>query len=591
MNDKMNPLVQFSDYAGKLTGEIVHGKADIRREAENDVSAKSGQDRSLYFYAPKSGCPHAKQNQVLMVLRDDASEASAQKLLEELKLDELSEEEHFLVLFPDPQEGGWNYECDPDRDDDIEFLNRCFGMLRANKRIGVGAFNGMTFYLATTEAASAMMLTMAALRPINVPAMMIGQLPAGYELPEGALGVEAAAWCPEGLAADYLMKANGIDKAVTEADCPEGVTIYPGRNPECRLCICNEPISADTLRIAWDRLFCKSRRWQNDTYGTYQYRTRFTNKGFIGHVNDTSLGINDGRPETWFEYVPESLRHSDKKVPLVINCHGGGCVPLYAAEQSCWHDVADDEGFIVVYPEASYAARWNPWNDPTVPDDDAFIMALIEHMKETWPIDETRIYISGFSMGGMMSNAMAALHPDVFAAAAPCNAFHEGYFSTLEAMLNRKQGQMTAPNADGEVSETRRRADAKKEAKDYRMPLFQIAGLEDNTWVSWPITEANDPRLATFNYWRRYNNMDVPEFSYNDKYESGLASDETCYLGDDERFLLHKWRTKDEGGQFLYELLLAKRMPHALDLRSIRYAWDFMKHFQRSAEGELIYKE
>ena len=121
-----------------------------------------------------------------------------------------------------PRRGGWNYECDPDRDDDIEFLNRCFGMLRANKRIGVGAFNGMTFYLATTEAASAMMLTMAALRPINVPAMMIGQLPAGYELPEGALGVEAAAWCPEGLAADYLMKANGIDKAVTEADCPEG---------------------------------------------------------------------------------------------------------------------------------------------------------------------------------------------------------------------------------------------------------------------------------------------------------------------------------------------------------------------------------
>ena len=53
------------------------------------------------------------------------------------------EQEHFILLFPDPQEGGWNYDCDPGRDD-MDFLNRCFGILRLS-RIGVGGFNGMIF--------------------------------------------------------------------------------------------------------------------------------------------------------------------------------------------------------------------------------------------------------------------------------------------------------------------------------------------------------------------------------------------------------------------------------------------------------------
>ena len=39
-------------------------------------------------------------------------------------------------------------------------------------------------------------------------------------------------------------------------------------------------------------LFCKARRWSNDTYGTYQKRTDFTARGFVAHVNDPGLGVN-----------------------------------------------------------------------------------------------------------------------------------------------------------------------------------------------------------------------------------------------------------------------------------------------------------
>ena len=67
MNDQMNELVQFSPVAGALFLESVSGETSRKIEHENDVHAADGQDRSMYIYAPKSGCPDAKQAQILMV--------------------------------------------------------------------------------------------------------------------------------------------------------------------------------------------------------------------------------------------------------------------------------------------------------------------------------------------------------------------------------------------------------------------------------------------------------------------------------------------------------------------------------------------
>ena len=63
-----------------------------------------------------------------------------------------------------------------------------------------------------------------------------------------------------------------------------------------------------------DRLFSQSRRWRNDTYGTYQRSTAFTERGFVAHVKDASLGVNNGYEHTWYEYVPPKLRGTDGKV-------------------------------------------------------------------------------------------------------------------------------------------------------------------------------------------------------------------------------------------------------------------------------------
>ena len=587
MIDHMNELTQFSPHAGKLFLQSVAGDISGRREAENNATAAAGSERSMYCYAPKSGCPDAKQCQVVMVLRDGSEEASAQELLSSLELDTLAEEKNFLLLFPNATESGWNFDDASQRESDMDYLVRCFGILK-DSEIGVSGFNGMIFYIAASETASALLMTMAALRPINVPAMMISAFPQGYQIPAGALNVEVAAWSSNPTATGYILRANGAGEPGEDAD---GIVTYFGKNPNVRLLETNRETDAEAARIAWERLFSETRRWQNDTHGTYQKRTNFTERGFIGHVNDESLGVNPSCKHTWYEYIPPQLRGTSEKVPLVFYFHGGGCVPLYGAEQSDWHDVADEENFIVVYPKASQKKMWNVWNDPMLDfSDEVFFLALIEHMKTVHPIDETRIYASGFSMGGMMSNAMACLQPNLIAAAAPCNAYNEGYFNSFATMLNRMKNNTAMnmsdrlPGETEEITPTRLLADAKKAEYDYRMPLIQISGLLDQTW---PITNPQDRRLMTFDYWKTYNNIPIEPFAPDASSESGLTADETWYDGDNERFLHHRWFSRDPGSPALYELFLAKRMPHALDIRTARYAWEFLKKFSRNPDGSL----
>lgn len=583
MIDNMNERTQKKKYDGRLFLQRVSGDISGRREAENNVVAGAGAERDMYAYVPEAGCPHPKQCQVLMVLRNGADEASALAVMEKYHLDALAEEKNFLLLFPNPMGNGWNYRADAGEENDMDYLIRCFGVLKGSE-LGVSGFNGMVFYLADTPEASAMMMTMAALKPVNVPAMMIGAFPEGYEIPKDALHVETAAFVSgNDAAAAYLRDANGVSSQETL----DGITTYFGSNPNCRLLVTDRAIDAETVAIAWERLFSETRRWQNDTYGCYQKRTNFTEKGFVGHVKDTSLGCNGGFAQTWYEYIPPQLRGTQEKVPLLFYFHGGGCVPLYGAEQSDWHEIADRENFIVVYPEASQNNMWNAWDDREnlKYSDFDFFRALLNHMKSVHPIDETRVYVSGFSMGGMMSNALACAMPEVIAAAAPCNAFNEGYFSdylTLTSRLKNGAKYNPADSTGGSITPVRRMAGEKKAAFDFRMPVIQTAGLIDGAW---PITGAEDSRLKTFYYWRNYNHLNMDPFVQNTENESGIFSDETVYDGDDERFLHHRWF--DAEGNSLYELLLAKRCPHALDIRTASLAWQFLRKFSRNADGTL----
>ncbi|MBQ6451506.1 MAG: hypothetical protein IJJ29_06250 [Solobacterium sp.] len=578
MIDNFSELIKFSPFGGELVLEEVKGTTSGKLNPENDVDTVIGADRDMYAYIPKTGCPHAKQAQVFMVLRSCSCQKSAEEVMHKYKLDELAEKYHFILLFPNPVGEGWNYTQDEHRDNDVQYLVRCFAALPKSKG-GVAGFNGMINYLGVDPESSAMAMTLAAVSPLDAAAVMVGRFPEGYEIPEGK-NAQQAAWVYEGntQAWEYLQKVNTPEKT----------------NAKYVIACCTEDeLSAELVDKAWDTMFSETRRWRNDTYGIYQPRIDFAKKGYVSHVQDDCLGVNDGFKHTWYEYVPEKIRNTEEKVPLLFYFHGINCTGLYGAEQSGWSDIAERENFIVVYPNPAIEERWNVWDDARLPSDVSYIMVLIEHMKEVHPIDETRIYISGFSMGSMFTNALACSYPDVFAGAVAMNGPNWGYLQTLDTskpgmiMFNPRTIIKDLPESDDPESPTKKRSDAKKVQYDYRRPFVQFVGLLDGVGITkalWPVNaETENTWLPTIQNWVRFNGKKDFELTYTEETPSGFASDTCERIG--ERFIEQTW--KNDEGETLYHFVTVERMPHAVDLQNAEIGWQRIKNYRRCADGAL----
>jgi polyhydroxybutyrate depolymerase len=120
---------------------------------------------------------------------------------------------------------------------------------------------------------------------------------------------------------------------------------------------------------------------------------------------------SDGAKRRYMLYVPKSY---DPATPasLVISLHGFSDWPAHQMHMSGWNELADEEGFIVVYPLGTgFPLRWqlydfdHPSANPTA--DIRFIAELIEHLEQKYNIDPSRVYANGFSNGGGMAHALS----------------------------------------------------------------------------------------------------------------------------------------------------------------------------------------
>ncbi len=118
--------------------------------------------------------------------------------------------------------------------------------------------------------------------------------------------------------------------------------------------------------------------------------------------------VSSGITRRYLLYVPESY-NPDVPTSLVITLHGFSQWPAHQAMVSQWNDLADEEGFIVVYPEGTnFPRRWvasNIASDQPVDlsRDVQFIADLIGKLEQEYNLDPARIYANGFSNGGGMT--------------------------------------------------------------------------------------------------------------------------------------------------------------------------------------------
>ena len=119
---------------------------------------------------------------------------------------------------------------------------------------------------------------------------------------------------------------------------------------------------------------------------------------------------------SYVKYLPKELDEG-KKYPLVFFLHGAG-------ERGDDLDVASRHGFmkhvrengaeypfIFVAPQCPYGKYWGCYTES--------LLAFIDYICDTLPVDRDRVYLTGLSMGGTGTWMLAMADPERFAAIAP----------------------------------------------------------------------------------------------------------------------------------------------------------------------------
>ncbi len=159
-------------------------------------------------------------------------------------------------------------------------------------------------------------------------------------------------------------------------------------------------------------------------------------------AGDYNIYLNqNGLKRNYYLHIPPNY-NKNIPTPLILNLHGGGGGGKGHQTTSKMNKESDKSGFIVVYPNGmrrdgnSYKLYQRFWNIGEGPNgfyydnkdkisknnDIEFIKNILDDLELKLNIDKKRIYLTGLSNGGILSQEVACKFSDKIAAIAPVSA-------------------------------------------------------------------------------------------------------------------------------------------------------------------------
>jgi polyhydroxybutyrate depolymerase len=199
-------------------------------------------------------------------------------------------------------------------------------------------------------------------------------------------------------------------------------------------------------------------------------------------ISTSSTIISGGVSRAYTIYVP-AMYSANTAVPLVFNIHGFSGNDVQQEQYGDFRMIADTANFIVVQPKAlGTIPSWEVFGDSTSgAADKTFLMNLLDSIESAYNIDPTRVYSTGYSEGGFMSQDLACQFSTHFAAiASVCGGMVQSHYN----MCNPK----------------------------HPTPFMEIHGTTDPiiTYIGIGGAQTCLPTDSVVKYWVNFNNCNSP---------------------------------------------------------------------------------
>jgi len=152
----------------------------------------------------------------------------------------------------------------------------------------------------------------------------------------------------------------------------------------------------------------------------------------------SNFGANSSGAKMYI-YVPDRLAANP---PIIVAIHYCTGTAQAYYNGSPYARLADQKGFIVIHPESPYSGTcWDVSSRASLSHNGGgnsnSIANMVTYALEQYKGDATKVFVTGSSSGGMMTNVMAATYPEMFAAGIVYSGTAAGCFFSQSGGTNQ----------------------------------------------------------------------------------------------------------------------------------------------------------